>query len=161
MNEGQLRFIGRGSALNTELGCNSAYILKNNNLILFDCGGDVLSRLKHMKIVTNNIKSIIVFETHLHPDHVASLGDLIFHSYFSAKLREKIKIIDIDPNIVTLLSLMKVEKEFYDIHFLKVNKKEYIFDNEFGKIVCEAVETKHYPGMKSCGYIVGINNTFL
>lgn len=161
MNKGKLRFIGRGSAFNTELGCNSGYIVKNKSLVLFDCGGDVFGRLKHMRVLTDDIESIIVFETHLHPDHVASLGDLIYYSHFIAKLREKIRIVSIDAGLVTLLSLMGVRQEFYNIHLIEANKKDLIFDSEFGEIVCEAVKNKHYPDMESCGYIVNVDNTTL
>lgn len=44
---GTLKFIGTGSAFNTKLGSNSAYLKNNNSVILFDCGGDVFSKLKY------------------------------------------------------------------------------------------------------------------
>lgn len=161
MNKGKLRFIGNGSAFNTELGCNSGYILKGSSLVLFDCGGDVFGRLKHMKVLTEDIRAITVFITHLHPDHVGSLGDLIYYSHFIAKLDEKVKIITIDQGLITLLTLMGVRKEFYDAVIVEPNKSQTVFDKEFGSIIHEAVEVKHYPDMKSCGYIVNVEKTTL
>lgn len=129
--------------------------------MLFDCGGDVFGRLKHMKILSKDIKSITVFITHLHPDHVGSLGDLIYYSHFIAKLNEKIKVVSIDQGLVTLLTLMGVKADFYNVQIIEPNKSHSIADEDFGSITYEAVEVKHYPDMRSCGYIVNVDNTTL
>lgn len=161
MNKGKLRFIGSGSAFNTDLGCNSGYILKGKSLILFDCGGDVFGRLKNMKVLTEDIKTMTVFITHLHPDHIGSLGDLIYYSYFKTKLREKIKVLSLDAGIVTLLSLIGVPEDYYDSYIIDTNKAYVFLDHEFGEVIYEAVDVMHYPGMKCCGYIVDVDSTSL
>ena len=46
-----LNFIGVGSAFNTELGNNSAFIKKQNSLILVDCGGTVFHKLQELNIL--------------------------------------------------------------------------------------------------------------
>lgn len=95
---------------------------------LFD-DGDVFSRLKDMKVLNENIKAITVFITHLHPDHIGSLGDLIYYCYFKTKLREKIKVISLDTGIVTLLSLIGVPKDYYNSHIIESDKTQVFLDS--------------------------------
>lgn len=159
MKSGKLKFIGTGSSFNTGLGCNSGYILKDSSLILFDCGGDVFGRLKEMKILTKDLKSITVFITHLHPDHIGSLGDVIYFSYYI--LKEKLRLVCIEPNIELLLSLMGVPKEIYNSKIIVPNTINRFLDDEFKDVTYEAIETKHYPKIKSSGYIVEVEGTSL
>jgi len=46
-----LKFIGSGSAFNTKLGNNSAYYKEGNQMLLIDCGSNILQyiRLKILK----------------------------------------------------------------------------------------------------------------
>ena len=44
-----LKFIGTGSAFNTELGNTSAYIKQNKTLLLIDAGPTVFARAKERK----------------------------------------------------------------------------------------------------------------
>lgn len=80
----ELKFLGIGSAFNTELGNTSAFIKENNSLFLIDCGGTVFSKLQELKIL-EGVKKVYIAITHSHPDHVGSLGDLIFYSYYTLK----------------------------------------------------------------------------
>jgi len=166
MNKGKLRFIGNGSAFNTELGCNSGYILKGSSLVLFDCGGDVFSRLKHMNILTKETKSVTVFITHLHPDHVGSLGDLIYFCFFILNI--KARVVTTEPSLKTLLGLMGVTKEvvvnektldLYDLKIATFNNIHTINNEDLGDISYEPVEVKHYPTLRSAGYLVDVDNT--
>lgn len=77
-----LDFIGCGSAFNTKLGNNSAYIKKGETLFLIDCGSSTFKRIQELNLL-DGVKHINVFITHTHPDHIGSLGDLIFYSYYS------------------------------------------------------------------------------
>lgn len=74
-----IKFLGNGSAFNEELGNNSAFIKdeKLNKLLLIDCGSSVFGSLLKAGIL-NGVKEVNVLITHLHPDHVGSLGDLFF-----------------------------------------------------------------------------------
>lgn len=159
--KGKLRFIGNGSAFNTELGCNSGYILKGSSLVLFDCGGDVFGRLKKMKIVTEDIKDITVFITHIHPDHVGSLGDLIYYSHYIAKLDDKIKVVSTDKNLLTLLKLLGVKDEQYHSIIIGENFKYSMYSKDIGVIEYEAIEVKHSSQLKSSGYIITLDGTVL
>lgn len=83
----KLNFLGCGSAFNTELGATSAYLMINDTeMLLFDCGAGTLHRLKEEfgdKLKT--LKHIHILLTHMHPDHVADLGNLCFYMYYSSE----------------------------------------------------------------------------
>ena len=77
-----LNFIGTGSAFNTELGNTSAFVKKNNSLLLIDCGGTVFHRFQELNIF-EGLENLYIIITHTHPDHVGSLGEVIFYSYYN------------------------------------------------------------------------------
>lgn len=79
-----LSFIGNGSAFNTERGNTSAFVKKDSSLLLIDCGGTIFHRLQELNLL-NNLENLSIIITHTHPDHVGSLGDLIFYSYYISK----------------------------------------------------------------------------
>ncbi|WP_069998707.1 MBL fold metallo-hydrolase [Cellulosilyticum sp. I15G10I2] len=85
-----LNFLGTGSAFNTELGNNSAFVKKETSLILIDCGGTVFHRLQQLKLL-EVIKNLYIIITHMHPDHVGSLGDVIFYNHYI--LKNKVNLI--------------------------------------------------------------------
>ncbi|MTK12189.1 MAG: hypothetical protein F8N39_08895 [Clostridiaceae bacterium] len=51
---------------------------------------------------------------------------------------------------MTLLSLIGVPKDYYNSHIIESDKTQVFLDGEFGEVIYEAVELKHYPGMKRC-----------
>ncbi len=77
-----LQFLGIGSAFNTTLGNTSAYYKLGDVLILVDAGGMIFHTLLS-KGLLKDIRKIDILITHMHPDHVGSLGDLIFYAYYS------------------------------------------------------------------------------
>ena len=147
-----LNFIGRGSAFNQNEGCNSAYLIKNNRLYLFDCGGDTFKRLQKLNIL-NNLKSINVCITHTHPDHCGSLGDLIFYCYFVLKI--PIAVIS-GINLISLLTIYGINTNMYDSIILN---KNYIF--KLNDINISIVPQIHSEGLKSFGYIIYYDNNKL
>lgn len=76
-----LKFIGIGSAFNTQLGNTGAFIRKQRSVLLIDCGGTVFQRLQELDLL-NDIEQLHIIITHTHPDHVGSLGDIIFYAYY-------------------------------------------------------------------------------
>lgn len=72
-----LKFIGIGSAFNTDLGNTSAYIKKEDRMLLIDCGGTVFHELQKQKLL-EGVNQIYMIITHTHPDHVGSVGEVIF-----------------------------------------------------------------------------------
>jgi len=146
-----LKFIGSGSCFNTDLGNNSAYIKEDNNFLLIDCGGDVFS-----KIIKNNlldgVKNITVLITHMHSDHIGSLSDLIFYSYFI--LNKKLTVVFPCYDIIDLLEIMGVPKTFYYHdeflnHPFDYNKKHTLI---YGYLIT-LYETKHANNLDCYGYL--------
>ncbi|WAH38331.1 MBL fold metallo-hydrolase [Alicyclobacillus dauci] len=86
-----LNFVGCGSAFNTALGNNSAYMKFDDTLFMIDCGSANFGRIKRANLL-DGIKHIDVLITHLHPDHIGSLGDLIFYTYYNMRPMFGVKV---------------------------------------------------------------------
>lgn len=82
----RLNFLGRGSAFNIYEGNTSAYYKSKNDMLLIDCGSDVFKKIvkKHL---LDNVYDLYIAITHSHPDHIGSLGDLIFYCYYVTRTR--------------------------------------------------------------------------
>jgi len=145
-----LKFIGCGSAFNTELGNNSAYIKNGNKLLLIDCGSNTFDSIMSMNLL-DGIDDIIVLITHTHPDHIGSLGDLIFYSYYSMGNVGEPCLTVLSPKgtpVGTLLHLMGVNKKLY-INFKFEN---LIFTDLNGTMMINTVKVNHVPELKCFGY---------
>lgn len=105
----ELKFIGRGSAFNIKEGNNSAYIKKDKEFILIDCGEGIFGRIIENNLL-NNIETVKVLITHLNADHVGSLSTLIFYCYYMKKITPIIYYPNTD--IEELLKLMGHNKEY-------------------------------------------------
>lgn len=75
------KFLGTGSAFNTRLGNNCAYIKKGKALFMIDCGSNIFTRLESSGLL-KGVERVFVLMTHTHPDHIGSLGDLVFKGYY-------------------------------------------------------------------------------
>lgn len=108
-----LNFLGIGSAFNTALGNTSAFIKENSSILLIDCGSTVFNRLQKLNLLSN-VCNLYIAITHTHPDHVGSLGELIFYSHYI--LHHKPKIFFPDASLLNaLLNNMGVDNEFYEL----------------------------------------------
>lgn len=105
----ELKFIGRGSAFNVKEGNNSAYIKKDKEFILIDCGEGVFQRIIENNLL-EDINNVEVLITHLNADHVGSLSTLIFYCYYMKKITPIIYYPSKD--IKELLKLMGHDKEY-------------------------------------------------
>lgn len=152
-----LDFIGTGSAFNTKLGNNGAFIKRGKILFLIDCGSNTFDRLIKNNVL-DGVEKIIVLLTHTHPDHVGSLGDLIFYSYYS--MGEMMK-----PNLVLfsqhklktskLLNLMGVDEETY--HLIEFSTSAG-YEYEDFKINFKAIPTCHVHELDSFGFVIKHEN---
>lgn len=106
----KLTFLGSGACFYPALHNTSAYFVYKNNLILLDCGETVYERLLKKEDI-NKYKQIYVILTHLHADHVGSLGSLL--SYCSCILKRRICVVHPQKEVCRLLSLMGIAKDFY------------------------------------------------
>ena len=125
------------------LGNTSAYFIKNNNLYLLDCGELVFHQLYERGMLTryDRIYSII---THLHADHVGSLGSLISYTYFV--LGKKVRVIHPEESVRQLLDLTGIDRNAY--YFEQCTRYES------DGIVFEAVPVRHAEDMNCYGYII-------
>ena len=140
-----LKFLGKGGAFDVDFGNTSAFYKDDKKLILFDCGEDVFKKIIKAKLLYN-IKTVYLFITHTHSDHVGSLPTLI--SYINLYLSKKLKLKVVYPEkerLLSLLELMNVKKvSIYDC-------KEIIKE-----IPCFELQQQHVEG--SYGFIIKLNN---
>ena len=106
----QLRFLGVGSAFNAALGTNSAFFYREGNLYLLDCGETVFERALKAGLL-ERAKGIYVLITHLHSDHVGSLGTLLGYCYFI--LKAPATVVCPNPQLVDLLRMMDIVPRQY------------------------------------------------
>ena len=89
----ELKFLGRGSAFNVGEGNTSAYYKSKNDMLLIDCGSDVFKKIVKRHLL-DDISDLYISITHSHPDHIGSLGDLIFYCYYGTRTRVHILVSD-------------------------------------------------------------------
>jgi ribonuclease BN (tRNA processing enzyme) len=156
----ELTFIGKGSAFNPQLGNNSAYIKAGSSLFLLDCGGTVFSKLLEKDVngsfILDGVDTVIIAITHLHPDHIGSLGDLIYYCNYVIKNPARI----IYPNSVDLQQLlykMGVRSNMYHFIDTKVGQTIGYKFNEM-EFFIEPVEVVHFMGLLSYAFLLQTND---
>ncbi len=141
-----LKFSGIGSAFNPALGNSNAYIRNNTSLLLIDCGGTVFDRLIKNKIL-DDIKNLYVLITHTHPDHIGSLGDTIFYSYYALGIKPEI-VFPEDQLLDGILKGMGVQKEIYHL----VGSRSYqLRDTHLGDFSITFDPVSHVENIPSFG----------
>lgn len=148
-----LNFTGIGSAFNTAFGNTSAYFICGDQLVMFDCGENTFTRIQNTNFF-DGIKKIHVFITHDHPDHIGSLGTLIFYCKYILK-------IDIhvygDLGLLSNLNSSGVSLSFFQFHNILLNMADRpVFEIRpvLGD-VCYKISpiwVKHHPDLNCLGY---------
>ena len=142
-----LKFLGVGSCFNTEVGNTSAYYINDDKLTLFDCGEMVFDKVKRLKLL-KNIKTVDIFITHLHSDHVGSLPSLIFYLHFIKGIKPTIWFPNED--IVKWLELGNVPEELYD-YMTAFDNKKYLY----------VVKQKHTIVKSAFGYVIKLSDKWI
>jgi len=153
-----LQFIGIGSAFHTALGNNNAFIKKDGELFLIDCGSTNFSRMIE-KDVLNGVKNISILQTHLHADHVGSLGDLVGYAFHMIEPRQTAKVTIITPKALTedvkfILNKEGVpESQYTSIEIEECYKPENLVDITYIK----PYKVQHVPHLKCFAYLMEID----
>lgn len=154
-----LTFIGCGSAFHTDLGNNGAFFkAADNDLFMIDCGSATFHRLVDYQVL-NKVTHISVLITHLHPDHIGSLGDLIFYSYFKMAPTFKAKLTVLAPEdvLVEAKSLMrKMGVEDQQVNWLEIDE-----GGNFGPYDVTPVRVSHADQLNCYGYEFKSKNEYI
>lgn len=148
-----LKFIGTGSAFNTEMGNNSAYYKSNDTLFLFDCGETAFARMKQLNLF-DDVQKVFVAITHMHSDHAGSLGSLVAYLNIFKDIKPKLILTNEDSfeeqqeNLARYLELGGVDGDEYE--FVKADglegalqdlqRVELVEVKHSGHLTCYAVE---------------------
>lgn len=141
-----LNFIGIGSAFNTKLGNTSSFIKNQDSILIFDCGGNVFSRLIELGIL-NGVEDIKIVLTHTHADHVGSLSDLVLYSYYYLKKIPKVYFPDVEL-IKTFFNCTGVSLDIVEI----IGGMDLSINMSGGKtLTLSYIPVNHVPNIPSYG----------
>lgn len=147
-----IKFWGIGSAFNTKLGSNSAFFETRDSFYFIDAGNESFSKFKnyHDKNKLTYSKYNILI-THLHPDHVSSLGTLIYYLYYILNVEPKIYCAD--KNIINMLTIQGVPTNMY-CYVMPLCVIEEHIDTD---VSITFLPVKHYPTLKSYALYIKAN----
>lgn len=126
-----LKFLGNGGAFNTVAGNNSAYFELGTELFLIDSGEDVFAKVIKKNLFQAKTR-VNIFITHLHSDHVGSLGTLIAYLYIHVFHQDPSKICVYFPSeaIRDLLRLQGVSEQCYTFY---INRWDELYIDGYEK----------------------------
>lgn len=139
----ELHFTGIGAAYYPVLGSNCAFFEHNKHLFLIDCGESTFKAMFTRNEIFSYEK-ITVLLTHLHADHIGSLGS--FLSFCKNVLQKKALLVAEENTIVKILSQSGVQPDLYD------------FSTDFaecgtGDLSIHPQRVTHANDMLCCGFI--------
>lgn len=141
----ELHFLGRGSAFNPLDKNTSAWFEVCGNLYVIDCGETVFETLLS-QVELKRYQEIYVLITHLHSDHVGSLGSLLSYTYCMLQ-KKQVTVIYPDRKIIELLDIMGISRDFY-----RFEEK-----HESQSVAFTAIPVEHVKDMKCFGYLIQSN----
>lgn len=151
MDKNNLIFLGTGSAFNAKLKNTSCYIKFRDSMLLIDTGGTVFHELQTNNIL-DGVKKLYIIITHTHPDHVGSLGDIIFYSHYIMKIKPVVYFPEANV-LLNILNSMGVQNSMY---FLNSNINSVIADDNAGQIKLNFMSVPHVNSIPSFGFIIEI-----
>lgn len=151
MDKNNLIFLGTGSAFNAKLKNNSCYIKFKDSMLLIDAGGTVFHELQTNNIL-DGVKKLYIIITHTHPDHVGSLGDIIFYSHYIMKIKPVVYFPEANV-LLNILNSMGVQNSMY---FLNSNINSVIMDDNAEQIKLHFMNVPHVNSIPSFAFIIEI-----
>lgn len=151
----KLKPLGFGSSFNSqEYGNNSWYFVRRNQVFMIDCGSTVFNTFKEKRLDKYDLVNVII--THLHTDHVGSLGTLIEYLFYVKGNKPNI-IIDIHlrKDLRTLLSISGIEENMYNLVTNNYENKE-VYHSDIG---ITFLEIGHVPQLQSYSLLIDFWDT--
>ena len=136
-------FMGKGSAFYPPFGNTGAYMLLEKELYLLDCGERAFDHL-YYHVDLEAVENVYVILTHLHAEHVGSLGTLI--SYFYCLRGKRIHVIHPEETVIRLLILQGLETDAYQF-------SREMPENKAG-LRAVPVKVQHVENMECYGYLL-------
>ena len=146
-----LKFVGCGAALYPKLYNSNAYFEIDDDLFLLDCG-ETAFRQHYMAGHFNGKKSVTVLITHMHTDHIGSLGTLIVYCYLQLGIRTCV-IFPEPEKLKTVFTLTGVDPEHYALYANIAQSGET-------RVAAEPIRVKHHDVMVNAyGLLLDIRGT--
>ena len=151
----KLKSLGFGSAFNSqEYGNNSWYFIEKDKVFMIDCGYTVFNTFRKKGL--DNYKEINIIITHMHTDHVGSLGTLIEWMYYVKGF--KVNILShntLKRDLFDYLLISGIEESMFNLEVTPYGKG-YINKDSI-EIIFEKV--KHVPQIKTYSITLIRNST--
>ncbi len=151
-----LRFLGVGGAFDPEFGSSSALVESGaDTLTLIDCGCTTYLDLRRTGMV-DRVTHVLI--THMHDDHVGSLGSLIYHHYYiNGRKLELVYPSALHQPLLTLLGQQHTSGPVAERVELREMDAESSHDSRrIGEMHVDWLETtdRHQKGMPSFAYLL-------
>ena len=140
----ELKFLSSGGALNLDMGSNCGFLKHKKNLLLIDCCEDAAKKLLKLNLF-NGVENFYLALTHMHFDHTAGIGTLIWYCTFVLNLKIKIIINSnkFKKNLIKFLKLGGVDVGFVEF----VKQSDFRFDD----LTLKMLKTEHAQGLECYG----------
>lgn len=146
----KLKFLGRGAGYHSTETNTAAYIKDNGTLLLIDCGETVFKKILEKNLM-DRVKEVHILITHMHSDHIGSLGGFVGFCYWKYKITTKV-----------YFSEKEKIKMFLELLGLKENESFVVLDSNNNRIESLNLEvnsrlTKHVKTLNTYSYILSFD----
>ena len=150
----ELLFIGTGGSVATEERDNTSFLLlSQEKVVMIDCPGSVIQKLKKAQVNPRKVHSLLV--THIHPDHIYGLPSFI-HSLMLDECIIEVLGSEISVNFcANLLDLFNLRNKTVKCHvnFIPVVEGE---DYRISpSLTCSFYRVPHSPSSMAIGFHLG------